>query len=172
MSMRQSSVRLTCHLSQGTDTERGPHVVGTIWLCLWHNVMCGTGLAVWRARCGNANKLRAAICVLTNNFCQLPPSFTENYAVQPLKPRDANQSYERRQHCQFFHVRSSDSFHIDCVPAYGFGTIWCLLHFWYFKNTESLLTYLVSCVLICHWFLVCLISVYTLFAVAFWSFFK
>lgn len=105
--------------------------------CYWHHLAVPlTGQAVWRARCGISNKLRCARCVFTNNFCQLPPLFTENYAVQPLKPKATNQSYERRQHCQVFHVRSTESFSIECVPAYGFGTFWCLLHFWYFKNTE------------------------------------
>lgn len=28
-------VQLTCQLSQGPETERVPHVIGTIWLCLW-----------------------------------------------------------------------------------------------------------------------------------------
>jgi len=45
----------------------------------------------------------------TNNFCQLPPLFKDNYAVQPLKPKATNQSYERRLHCQFFHVHSTES---------------------------------------------------------------
>lgn len=63
-------------------------------------------------------KFKQTVCVLTNNFCQLPPAFTENYAVQTLMAKVASQGYERRQRCQVFHMRSTESFSIDCASIW------------------------------------------------------